>query len=341
MERFACHSQLKIGSQAADQPGYRKITILLNHQNHKPYYDVTMPPEAIALIRENLEWTTPVSMVAQIQALYPNVTPSQIHRAWTDMSETLWKREKDQLSSAKTLLNGYKDDVDVFDIDVQDGLQQLCWGMKKILTELKGKVVEIAVDATCKLPFHCLAHLLTCCQDNTNQKHLELYSILGEYDNSGFPPAYCLLSTAESLEIGKRTKALTAWATALRDKYGIYPVFVHVDKDMAEIGMSRFVWINGKIQLCWWHLRKAARERLAKGKLSTTPYDARQAQSEFPFINITFTPKGGGDATEYEGGARDMTEVKDKPLTRINSFHHEINREMIKPYLALNYISLL
>ena len=66
------------------------------------------------------------------------------------MSETLWKREKDQLSSAKILLNEYRDDVDVFEVDVQDGVQQLCWGMKKILAELKGKVIEIAVDATCK-----------------------------------------------------------------------------------------------------------------------------------------------------------------------------------------------
>jgi hypothetical protein len=94
-------------------------------------------------------------MVPQIWALYPNVTPAQIHWAWTDMSETLWKREKDQLSSAKILLNEYKNDVDVFEIDIQDGVQQLCWGTKKILMELKGKVVKIAVDATCELPIKC------------------------------------------------------------------------------------------------------------------------------------------------------------------------------------------
>jgi hypothetical protein len=50
MEHFACHSQLNVGGQAADQPGYWKITILLNHQSHKPYYDVTMLPKAIVLI---------------------------------------------------------------------------------------------------------------------------------------------------------------------------------------------------------------------------------------------------------------------------------------------------
>jgi len=88
---------------------------------------------------------------------------------------------------------------------------------------------------------------------NTNSKHLELYSILGEYDNAGFPLAYCLLSTANAVEIGKRTRALGRWAQQLRDKYAIKPVFVHVDKDMAEIGMTRNVWKEAKIQLCWWH----------------------------------------------------------------------------------------
>ena len=38
---------------------------------------------------------------------------------------------------------------------------------------------------------------------NTNLKHLELYSILGEYDNAGFPLAYCLQSTLNAKQIGK------------------------------------------------------------------------------------------------------------------------------------------
>ncbi|KAF8811328.1 hypothetical protein BYT27DRAFT_7090256, partial [Phlegmacium glaucopus] len=51
--------------------------------------------------------------------------------------------------------------------------------------------------------------------DKTNDKHLELCAVLGEYDNAGFPLSYCLLSTASSVEPRK-----------------------HSDRDMAEIGMS-------------------------------------------------------------------------------------------------------
>jgi len=88
-------------------------------------------------------------MVPHIQALYPKVTANQIHAAWSDMSEVLWKQNHDQLLSAQTLLAELGNDVDIFNIKVADGVQQVCWGMKKILGHLKGKVVEIGIDATC------------------------------------------------------------------------------------------------------------------------------------------------------------------------------------------------
>ena len=37
--------------------------------------------EALEIIRTNLEWSTPVSMVSQVQGLFPNVTAKQIHAA--------------------------------------------------------------------------------------------------------------------------------------------------------------------------------------------------------------------------------------------------------------------
>jgi hypothetical protein len=108
-----------------------------------------MPSEAIEIIRENLEWCTPSSLIAKIQSFHPSITANQIHAAWTTMSETLWKRDPDQLISAKLMLTEYSDDVDVFDIMTETGVIQLSWAMKHILSSLKGKVVEIGMDATC------------------------------------------------------------------------------------------------------------------------------------------------------------------------------------------------
>jgi hypothetical protein len=123
-----------------------------HHKKHKPYYDVAMPPEALNFIRSNLDWSTPVSMVGKVQELYQNITASQVHSAWTVMSEMLWKRDEKQLPSAKLLLEEFGDLVDIFHLEaVPEGVEQLCWGMSAIARPLKGLAAEVAFDATCKL----------------------------------------------------------------------------------------------------------------------------------------------------------------------------------------------
>jgi hypothetical protein len=67
------------------------------------------------------------------------------------MSEVLWRRDKEQLPSARKLLEEFGEEVEVFTIaDIPDGAEMLCWGMKKIMEPLDGKVVKIGVDATCE-----------------------------------------------------------------------------------------------------------------------------------------------------------------------------------------------
>jgi hypothetical protein len=111
-----------------------------------------MPPGAAEMIREGLEWSTPATLAPEIQAAYPNVTAQQVHAAWTEMSEILWQRDKMQLPSAELLLKEFGDDVDIFDLPKGDGVEQLCWGMRKIADRLRLKIVEIGIDATCEFP---------------------------------------------------------------------------------------------------------------------------------------------------------------------------------------------
>lgn len=154
MHRYDCKSRLIITSKdATSLTGDRLVTIYVKHDHrdgHQPYYNVELPADAAAIIRENIQWANPNELVTQIQATYPSVTSNQIHTAWSRMSETLWKRDKMQLPSAKILMEEFKDDVDVFDVKPPDGVEQLCWGMKRIGAELRGQIVEIALDATCK-----------------------------------------------------------------------------------------------------------------------------------------------------------------------------------------------
>lgn len=152
MHHYDRNSNLIIICQKSEALGSNNniISVNLHHDDdHVPYFDVEMPPGAADIIHENLEWSMPAALVTKIQESYPNVTAKQVHAAWTEMSKTLWKWNQYQLSSAEIFLKEYSDDVDVFDIPVADGVEQLCQGMKKVASRLKGKVVEIGIDATC------------------------------------------------------------------------------------------------------------------------------------------------------------------------------------------------
>ena len=89
MKRYACQSNLIVTCVKGESPSTQIMSIWIQH--HHPYRDVTMPPEVADITHENLEWTTPVSIIPKVQAAYPQVTGKQVHHAWTEMSEVLWK----------------------------------------------------------------------------------------------------------------------------------------------------------------------------------------------------------------------------------------------------------
>ena len=89
-------------------------------------------------------------MARKIQIGFPAVSTKQVHKAWTTMSETLWKRNSDQIPSARALLTEYEDDADLLTIPTPEGVEQVAWVMKKIVNVLRGRIVEIGIDATCK-----------------------------------------------------------------------------------------------------------------------------------------------------------------------------------------------
>lgn len=66
------------------------------------------------------------------------------------MSKTLWKRDTEQILSARVLLTEYKDDVDILTIPAVDRVEQVVWVMKKVMDPLRGKIIKIGINATCK-----------------------------------------------------------------------------------------------------------------------------------------------------------------------------------------------
>ena len=50
---------------------------------HANYVDVSMPPRALNIVRKNVEWLAPVTMVGKVQA---DDTATKVHTAWMQMS---------------------------------------------------------------------------------------------------------------------------------------------------------------------------------------------------------------------------------------------------------------
>ena len=81
---------------------------------------------------------------------YPSVAAQQIYHAWTTMSETLWKRSPEQLPSVLALLSDFGGIVDILRLPEIVSIEQVAWAMKKVISPLQGKIVEVGIDVTCK-----------------------------------------------------------------------------------------------------------------------------------------------------------------------------------------------
>ena len=167
-----------------------------------------------------------------------------------------------------------------------------------------------------------LCEELTYLIDNTNQAEFELYAVIGEHDNAGYPIAYCLLTTAMAIADSKRKLALASFLKHVRNTYQVHPTFTHTDKDPAEIGACEIAWPGRKHVICRWHWQKAVHERLCKPALATTKYDATAAHLVYSFINTHFVPDMKPDPKddedqEYEPNARPVrTKMRKGPKAK-------------------------
>ncbi|CAD7067123.1 unnamed protein product, partial [Tilletia caries] len=126
---------------------------------------------------------------------------------------------------------------------------------------LASTTVEISIDSTY----------------GTNNAGHELFGILAELDGTGVPLAYCFLNTKDMEADGRKISILTEVLQALKGR-GLTPTFVGCDKDSAELAAIANVWPTAKVQLCYWHVRRAVRQKLASTKPTSTrkynPWDA-------------------------------------------------------------------
>lgn len=124
LQHFKCRSKLLITCTSED---IQILHVNLSHsQSHTPYFDVSVPPGAIDIICNNINWALPNDVVGKVQLLYLQVTAKQITTVWTKFAQNSWKQNpKDQMDSAQQLLQEFSEDVDMFEVDKEKGIDQL------------------------------------------------------------------------------------------------------------------------------------------------------------------------------------------------------------------------
>ena len=162
--------------------------------------------------------------------------------------------------------------------------------VRESMSTLHSEVKELAMDATF----------------GTNHAGMDLFAVLAEVDGTGVVLGYCLVGVAPSIDGVRRadpgalTNILEQFLRRIR-MAGFVPTFFGTDKDASEIAAVRLVWPKTKLQLCYWHAKRAIRTKLKDSSMSRTQshYVPADAQELVPGLEICWgslpTQRPSGD----------------------------------------------
>ena len=101
--------------------------------------------ERVDCIRQQLH-LSPKDIFSGMEKYYPNLTQKQVHYWWTRQVQALYKKDNDQLLSAKMLLEEAHFDILLF--NCEEGIKYIGF-VTNFFNQLKSNG-EIIFDATCK-----------------------------------------------------------------------------------------------------------------------------------------------------------------------------------------------
>ena len=155
-------------------------------------------------------------------------------------------------------------------------MRALAFFCRETMTALVPSAKEVAMDATF----------------GTNHSGMDLFALLAEFDGSGFPLGYFFVETI-SVERDRPSVAgalagiIEQFLQVFKDS-GLNPSFFGVDKDLSEIAAIKKVFKNAKIQLCFWHAKRAIRQKMRDASKTQTQakYSPAEAQLLVPSLEI-------------------------------------------------------
>lgn len=291
MKRFDCHSKLIL------RPCFenRTLTLIMGHNYHSPYQDIRLSREAEQFIDDRASSQTPSEIYRNLKIASitgaEHAVQTQIYYRWHQANKQYWLRHEDQFESARVLLEELDGDYSYL-IFHMGNFRALAFYVNASISSLS-EAKEIAIDATY----------------GTNSEGMELCAVLAELDGVGVPLGYLLINKsipsvmktpkpgleqrnqvpqiAETSAPGTMTEILSLFLEYLRSK-GFDPSFVGCDKDLAEINALRQVWPSAKIQLCFWHAKRAIKKKLSdsSGADPLKQYRSNEALQLIPSLEI-------------------------------------------------------
>ena len=279
MVRFPCKSKLNMRPCFQD----RTLSLSINHEWHIPYENIEMSSAIQDLINSRVATKTPAEICREIRGISEasTVTRHQVYYLWQKANAKMWQRDSDPLVSATMLLSENHDYRDHYGVFVAGNVRALGFFARQSIESLAGSARrQLVMDSTF----------------GTNSSGSDLFAVLAEVEDTGVPLAYCLVDLPQDnksasgkahADPGAITNIIQQFLERLK-AFGFDPKCFAIDKDQAEISAVTAVWPDAKVQLCYWHVKRAVSMKLKSSKSTKTQdhYHPEKAQELVPNLEI-------------------------------------------------------
>jgi hypothetical protein len=140
------------------------------------------------------------------------------------------------------------------------------------------------------------------------------------------PLGYLLVQSSTTGTAGVKEQFLEEFLSHFRSVWSVKAIITLTDKDWSEIKAFMAVYPEAKHQLCFWHVLRAIKKRLAILRRMPAHYDANSAHSEFPWINPKFVSVGQSQDAAMVSFIRGLIEGKNlnKKLCRTHMWLQQL-----------------
>lgn len=345
MERFDCGSLLSIQVNLA----LRIVEVEYHHKLHAPYVDISLSAEVQRYIQEKLLTNTPAEIHDQLRRNriegWECAAEYQIYYQWQKANAAAWRLDPNPIKSAYLLLQTMANSYGSWERR-HGNVHGIAIYISPTIQQLSQSVTEMAMDETY----------------GTNSAGMGLFTVLAEVDGAGIPLAYLLVEVVADDDGRKRADSgatmhlLQDFLSTLKEA-GCSPLFFGCDKDMSEVKAIEFTWPDTKVQLCFWHSKRAVQKKLLSSDKTKTqanyyPLEVHKVMPESEICwgsSVVRRPDGEhrrqrcnchskGRGSEFDTSGRLEVRTQEERAAVLELFVSHYNKHSAFPDRAGNYL---